>query len=328
MLRVVPATGSRLIAALNILHEALSPEERAARVAQSVQEAQEGELDLSRLLLAEFREKPVGALLLRMQPHAVAFLWPPIVSADASHIVASSATKPSAITAMEIEDALLQAAIQRLDESNARIAQALLELNQSREQAALSRNGFNRLTDLTFLEHRITVHRQTKDRTNDALKLRLTHIVYRRSRNRLRFANVIEQTYHGSLDCPEMNGIRSASQSLNVYAESGPVVPDLWRVYRQDGHDVGVILVVGRPEQNTWEVIYLGVVESARRCGVARIMLRDVLNVARETQIERLLIVVDARNRPAIQLYESLGFKSFDERAAYVRLKDGQETKD
>ncbi len=320
MLGVVLATGSRLVAALRVLHGALPFEEQTVRVSESVEQSQAGELDLSGLFLAEFQRKPVGALLLRMQPDAVAFLWPPVVSLEAAKIVAVSSTKQTPVVAEEIEDALLQAAKKHLGNRNVRLAQSLLDLNQAREQAALSRNGFQRLTTLTFFEYRTTAHRRPKANIGRGLNARLVHIVYRRSRNHRRFAELIEQTYCGSLDCPEVNGIRSASQSLNVYAESGPIIPDLWRVYCQGRHDVGVILVVNRAEQMAWEVVYLGVVESARQQGVARLMVTDMINAAHEAQIERLMIVVDARNHPAISLYESLGFTPFDERVAYVCL--------
>ena len=322
MLRAVPATGSRQGAALNILYEGVLPEDRAVRVAESIREAEEGELDLRGLLLAELQEKPVGALLLRMQPHGVAFLWPPVVSAKSAEVISWHTKSQPAITNEAIEDVLLQAAVLRLGELKARIAQSLLVLNQTREQLALSRNGFRRLTDLIFFEYSTVGSHSRKDRLANDVGTRLTHIIHRQSRNRLRFAEVVEQTYRGSLDCPELNGIRTASQALNVYAESGPVVRDLWRVYCDEHRDVGVILVVDRPEQRTWEVIYLGVVESARRCGVARKMLTDVIKAAHDAHVDRVVIVADVRNRPAVLLYQSLGFAPFDERVAYVKFSE------
>ncbi len=322
MLRAVPATGSRQGAALNILYEGVLPEDRAVRVAESIREAEEGELDLRGLLLAELQEKPVGALLLRMQPHGVAFLWPPVVSAKSAEVISWHTKSQPAITNEAIEDVLLQAAVLRLGELKARIAQSLLVLNQTREQLALSRNGFRRLTDLIFFEYSTVGNQSRKYRLANDVGTRLTHIIHRQSRNRLRFAEVVEQTYRGSLDCPELNGIRTASQALNVYAESGPVVRDLWRVYCDEHRDVGVILVVDRPEQRTWEVIYLGVVESARRCGVARKMLTDVIKAAHDAHVDRVVIVADVRNRPAVLLYQSLGFAPFDERVAYVKFSE------
>ena len=313
MLRVVPATRSRLVTALNVLYFAMPPEERAVRVAESAQAAASGELDLSRLLLAEFNGEPIGALVVRMQPSDVAFVWPPIVSP-------LSRREPT-LTSEQIEDALLQAAVHGLDESNAHIAQSLLELNQSCEGTALLRNGFNHLTDLKFFERPLTREDDVKDRITGEARGRSAFIPYRRAHNRLRFANVIEQTYRGSLDCPEMNGIRSASQSLKVYEAAGPVAPNMWRLYREGIDDAGVMLIVERSDQNAWEVIYLGVIESARRKGIARTMLKDALQAAHKAQVERVLIVVDTRNLPAIRLYESLGFTQFDVRAAYVRLQ-------
>jgi len=326
MLRVVRATGSRLVPALEILYSALPAEDRAARVAESAQAAAHGELDLSHLLLAEFNGSPVGALLLRLQPNETGLVWPPVVSPKVVEVAEAASTHPSPVAPEVIEDALLREAARQLDQAQAWIGQSLLELGQSRERAALSRNGFAHLTDLTFFERSVGQAFNLPDneqaQSSDKMKTCLTYVPYRRARNGRRFANVIEQTYRGSLDCPEMNGLRSARQSLRSHESAGRFSPDMWRLYHRGGDDVGVLLMVDRPEQRAWEVIYLGVVETARRQGIAKAVLRDALQAARDAGVERLLIVVDARNLPAVRLYESLSFTVYDVRAAHVRLRD------
>ena len=117
-----------------------------------------------------------------------------------------------------------------------------------------------------------------------------------------------------------MYGLRSARQSLQTHEAAGPFKSDMWRLYRSAGEDVGVLLAVDRPEQRAWEVIYLGVVEAARKQGIATEMLSDILQAAGDAGAEQLLIVVDARNLPAVRLYESFGFTMYDVRAAHVRL--------
>jgi GNAT superfamily N-acetyltransferase len=347
MLRVVSATGLRLSAALEVMYSALPAEERAARIAESTQAANIGELDLSNLLLAEFDGEPVGALLLRMQTNETGFVWPPVIvpkllAPDAA-VAVSLPSSPSPCGSEDstistahpghkglgyeaIEDALLQEAARRLDQLQAWIGQSLLESSQSRERAALSRNGFTFLTDLKFFEHSVRRSFQplrSLDQTRSAngLKNRPTFVPYRQARNRQRFVHVIEQTYRGSQDCPEMNGLRSARQSLQTHEASGPFKSGMWRLYHSVGVDVGVLLAVDRPEQQAWEVIYLGVVEAARRRGIARDMLLDIQQAAGDAGVERLLIVVDARNLPAVRLYESLGFTMYDVRAAHMRLR-------
>ena len=135
---------------------------------------------------------------------------------------------------------------------------------------------------------------------------------------------VLAKTYRGTLDCPELNEVRDAQQSLANHEATGSFSPDMWRLYRHDGDDVGVLLMVERPEQQAWEVVYLGVIETARRRGLARAMLVDGLQAARDAGAERLLLAADARNAPAIQLYQSLGFRLKSVRAAHVRLRGGQ----
>lgn len=324
MLRVVTATGPRLSAALELLYSALPAEERAARIAESTQAAKNGELDFSQLLLAEFDGVPVGALLLRMQTNDTGFVWPPVIapkllSADSSPSHCDS--EYPTVGNEAIENALLQEAAKRLDQLQAWIGQSLVEPGQSRERAALSRNGFAFLTDLNFFEHSVGRLLPPPPLDRSRITGRLEFVPYRQARNRQRFANVIEQTYRGSQDCPEMNGLRSARQSLQTHEAAGPFKSDMWRLYRLDGEDAGVLLSVDRPEQHAWEVIYLGVVESARRRGIATEMLIDIMQAAGEAGAERLLIVVDARNRPAIRVYEALGFTMYDVRAAHAKLR-------
>jgi ribosomal protein S18 acetylase RimI-like enzyme len=319
MLRVRTATADRRTIALELLYSSLPAEERAARVAESLQSAADGELDLSHLLLAELDDSPVGVLLLLLPPDGTGFVWPPVVTTQQS--------------SNEIEDALLQAAAQRLDAEKAWIGQCLLDLNQSRERKALTRNGFAHLTDLKFFDRSLgpalaDSEQAALDRGRGvAARHTLEYVPYRRAHNRLRFANVLAQTYRGTLDCPELNEVRDARQSLTHHEAAGSFSPDMWRLYRHDGDDVGdvgVLLMVERPEQQAWEVVYLGVIETARRRGLARAMLFDGLQAARDAGAERLLLAVDARNAPAIQLYESLGFRLKSVRAAHVRLRGDQ----
>ncbi len=316
MLRVQTATGDRLNLALELLYSSLPAEERAARVAESLQSAADGELDLSHLLLAELDDSPVGVLMLLLSPDGTGFVWPPVATTMQS--------------SDEIEDSLLQAAAQRLDAEKAWIGQSLLDLNQSRERAALTRNGFAHLTDLKFFERSLGPSLTDPEQAGHArgrgvvTRDTLEYVPYRRAHNRLRFANVLTKTYRGTLDCPELNEVRDAQQSLKNHEAAGSFSPDMWRLYRHDGDDLGALLMVERPEQQAWELVYLGVIETARRRGLARAMLFDGLRAARNAGAKRLLLAVDARNVPAIQLYESLGFRLKSVRAAHVRLRGAQ----
>ena len=310
MLRILSATGVRLEPALELLFSEWPADSRTQRIADARQEIEDGEFDPQHLLLAEIDAQLIGVQLTILRDDDVGMVWPPIVDLPLLKRTSGSVCEV-------IEDALLTVAAQQLDEQGAWIGQALLEPNQSREHAAMQRNGFARLTELRFFERPLT---SGSDWPKRASPSPLKYEPYRRSRNRLAFANVLEATFRGSLDCPELNGARDGQQSLKNHAAAGPFHPDMWRLYRRDGEDVGLLLMANRPDQQAWEVLYLGVVEPARGCGIGRAMLLDALNSARDAQVERLMIVADIRNTPAVSLYESLGFQPLATRVAFARL--------
>lgn len=310
MLRIVPANGERFQLALELLFSEWPADARAQRIAEIQQEIEDEEFDPQQLLLAEFDRRLVGVQLTILRDDDVGMVWPPVVDGPLLKRMSGPAGEV-------IEDKLLAEAARQLDVEDAWIGQALLEPNQLREHAAMQRNGFSRMTELRFFERPLTGSSSWAKRAKSSS---LSYEPYRRSRNRLEFTNVLEATYCGSLDCPELNGIRDGEQSLKNHEAAGSFNPDMWRLYRRAGIDVGILLMSERPDQQAWEVLYLGVVESARGCGVGRAMLLDALDAARDANVERLLIVADTRNVPAVSLYESLGFRSVATRVAFVRL--------
>ena len=310
MLCIVPATGERFLPALELLFSELSANARAQRIAEFQREIQDSDFDPQHLLLAEIDAQPVGVQLTILRDDDVGMVWPPVV--DQTRLQQTNGPASEVV-----EDTLLSTAARQLKASGAWIGQALLEPHRLREQAAMQRNGFPKLTDLRFFERTLG-----DDSFLEKSRVRsgLSYEPYRRSRNRLAFVNVLDGTYRGTLDCPELNGVRDSQQSLKHHELAGSFVPDMWRLYRRAGVDVGILLMVERPEQLAWEVLYLGVVESARGNGIGKAMLLDAFFAAQEANAKRLLIVADVRNVPAISLYESLGCQSVAMRSAFVML--------
>lgn len=312
MLRIVSATGKRLQPALELLFSEWPADARAQRIAEIQQEIEDEEFDPQDLLLAVIDDRLVGVQLTILCDDDVGMIWPPVVDDPLLK-------RLSGPVGDVIEDELLAEVARQLDVAGAWIGQALLEQHQTRAHAAMQRNGFDRLTELRFFERPLVGGPTWPKR---AERSPLSYEPYRRSRNRLAFVNVLEATYRGSLDCPEFNGVRDGEQSLKNHEAAGSSNPDMWRLYRREGVDVGVLLMSERLDQQAWEVLYLGVVESARGCGIGRAMLLDALDAARDANVGRLLIVADARNFPAVSLYESLGFQQVATRVAFVRLAE------
>lgn len=310
MLRIVPATGERLEPALSLLFSDWSAEARARRIEGVHREIENEEFDPRHLLLAEIDAQPIGVQMTILRGDDVGMVWPPVVDRQLL-------ARLNGPTESMIEDGLLTEAARRLDEAGAWIGQVLLEPTQAHEHAAMQRNGFAKLTELRFFERWLN---DTVFSPKRETKSPIRYVSYRRSRNRLAFANLLEATYRSSLDCPELSDVRDGRQSLKIHETAGSFKSDMWRLYRNSGTDVGILLMADRPDQRAWEVLYLGVVESARRCGIGRAMLLDAMDAACKAKAEKLLLAADIRNAPAISLYESLGFQCVATRVAFVRL--------
>ncbi|MCA9218203.1 MAG: GNAT family N-acetyltransferase, partial [Planctomycetales bacterium] len=129
-------------------------------------------------------------------------------------------------------------------------------------------------------------------------------------------AAIVDETYVGSLDCPTVNGLRSAQEFLEAYAVNAQDKQDGWFVASLKGKDVGCILVSESGEQ--LEIVYFGIVPAAR----GRKLSSDILDFAIEFCSQRgavsIVADVDSKNKYAIAAYEEKGFVSFDFNRVYV----------
>ena len=100
------------------------------------------------------------------------------------------------------------------------------------------------------------------------------------------------------------------------------MLPDQWLVFRDGGRDVGVLVFADHPEQNAWELVYMGVVAEARGRGFGREMVGIGLQSALRSGRDNLVLAVDGRNVFARRIYESFGFCGFDVKSVYVRTGD------
>ena len=80
------------------------------------------------------------------------------------------------------------------------------------------------------------------------------------------FRAVLQQTYIGSLDMPELDGVRSLDDIMESHCAAGRFVADRWWlgrvVHKPDA--AAVLLLAEIPGRDVWEVIYLGLTPSAR----------------------------------------------------------------
>jgi len=127
---------------------------------------------------------------------------------------------------------------------------------------------------------------------------------------------LVEQTYIGTLDAPELNGLRSTARTLEGYANQINAIEHASWAIQQNASLIGCLmltkLAISRDHQ-PWELTYVGLVPNARRKGYARPALQFALEYVKEknentTNRRIMLLAVDVRNKPAIHLYQSMGF--------------------
>lgn len=132
------------------------------------------------------------------------------------------------------------------------------------------------------------------------------------------FAKIVERTYEGSLDVPELNGIRSTHNTIEGYASCVRETYLPWWVIEYEGLPAGCLLLC--PHQNDLvELVYLGLISEARGKGLGGRILEFVEAWAREHGATRIVAAVDQRNHHALQIYEKAGYVEFSRAHAWIK---------
>lgn len=288
--------------ALGVLYRKADGPIRARLVDEALAGAVGGTIDLSGLWVARRRGRVVGALLTQALAGRAAAVWAPEVLEGWGR----SATARR----------LLVEALARHRDDGIVIAQALVDDSVSARSAAdLARGGLPRVTVLDYL-----------DRDADAPILprppRLD-FAYRGfgPETEDEFRSVLRATYAGSLDMPELEGVRSLDDVIAGHRAAGRFDPSRWLVGRLPGEPdaAAVVLLSEVPDRDTWEVSYLGLTPAARGRGLGLAALEHARSTAAR-QVPRLELAVDRRNGPAIRLYRRAGFRAFDRRAVHLAV--------
>lgn len=118
---------------------------------------------------------------------------------------------------------------------------------------------------------------------------------------------LVQRTFVESLDIPEALPLRSPRQMIQGWIEDGET--RTWVAQSPEG-PVGLLVAHQRGE--TAEITYVGVVDGQRRRGWGTRLFGQFLKWTREAGVERISVIVDRRNAPAIQLYRRFGFREED----------------
>jgi mycothiol synthase len=189
--------------------------------------------------------------------------------------------------------------------------QALLAPDAEADIAMLERAGYEKLTELTYMKLDLTDAHVWR---NDA---RLVWRSYEQF-DLDELGELIDATYLGSMDCPMLHGVREVTDVIAGHKDTGIFTPQSWWIVEMKGSPVGCILVNDSRTVPASEIVYVGVVPSFRRQGIARVMLRRAAADARAEGRMALTLAVDTCNTYARKLYQGEGFHVTDRRLAYV----------
>ncbi|HEV3025457.1 MAG TPA: GNAT family N-acetyltransferase, partial [Pirellulales bacterium] len=203
--------------------------------------------------------KLAAALLAQVQPGKAAVVLPPRAAAG----------QPP-------EDAreLLAKVIAKLFGDGVQLVQALLESDYGSDAQLLADLGFRHLSNVLYLASWLPSFPTSEP--NDGLEF-VAHSLAERGR----LADIVQRTYAGSLDFPQVEGLRQIDDILVGYASIGVFDPARWLIASHRGVDVGCLLLADHPRTNHWELIYMGVVPEARGRGWGLCMTRHAQWLAR-----------------------------------------------
>ncbi len=133
-------------------------------------------------------------------------------------------------------------------------------------------------------------------------------------------ANALESSYEGTLDCPELCGMRPMSDVIASHQSTGVFDPTRWWILIKNDRPVGCCLLSHCPANESVELVYLGISPEVQGMGLGTKILTTALQALRiNDEVREVTCAVDRRNTPASNVYLRLGFKRFDARCGYVR---------
>jgi len=132
------------------------------------------------------------------------------------------------------------------------------------------------------------------------------------------FLTLLESTFQESLDCPELNNLRSIRDVLDSFL-LGRRFSELknWRVAWEGRRMIGC-LILEEHENSVSEIVYMGLAPSARHRGMGKQLVGQAVERALSQGLSGVALAVDMRNVPAIKTYVRCGFRPLRRLKVYL----------
>lgn len=193
------------------------------------------------------------------------------------------------------------------------IAQSLIEPDQRAVQRAVQASGFVSVGDLDYMKRPWTPPPHEPGKFPAGVTVRPW-----REGDDATVVAAMDRSYIGTLDCPELCGLRETPRVLESHRGAGVWDPALWWLVHDEEGCEGVMLVNEFPDQGHSELVYLGLGPRLRGRGVGHALMGLALRTLASRRYREMTCAVDTRNTPAKRLYARHGFSAFAKRRAFV----------
>jgi ribosomal protein S18 acetylase RimI-like enzyme len=200
----------------------------------------------------------------------------------------------------------------------ATLAQALIDPEDDLRRDALAAAGFTELSTLCYMQRRLTHQTVSPPQHIDGVSFEAW-----RAELKADFLRVLEASYHQTLDCPGLAGIRQTDDVLAGHRGAGEFDPSLWTLMRLHGEPVGVMLLNPVPPADCIELVYLGLASSVRGRGYGALLMQRGLWLCAQRPQTYFTLAVDETNTPALALYRRFGLRRVTRKLAMIRKLKG-----
>jgi ribosomal protein S18 acetylase RimI-like enzyme len=297
-LEIVPVPPRERADALAMVASRLQQQERRQQVETFLAGIRTDQVAPDGLLGAYRGGRLVGAAFSQIQTGKTAIIWPPRCVDSESETTANR---------------LLRTSCAWLAREGVCAAQAMLPIADQSDRATLRAGGFEHVADLLYL---VCLAGEFPSHPPQGP---LDFEQYRAANHR-RLMRIVEATYHETLDCPQLNGVRNIDDVLAGYRATGVFDASRWLIVRRQTQDVGCLLLTDHPHQENWELVYMGVAAPHRGSGWGMHIVRYAQWRAQQAGRPRLVLAVDAANEPAVAIYAIAGFQAWDRRSVYLKV--------
>jgi ribosomal protein S18 acetylase RimI-like enzyme len=212
------------------------------------------------------------------------------------------------------------------------LIQSIVELDSPVDRLVLSAGGMRKLADLLQMDVDLRSS-ATLAAVKNHSSASARNLIWRpyESSDREKWIAWLRRSYIDTLDCPELNGIRSpestfegylavamSSLSTNIHANVG-TQPTWWGAFLDDRESSPMVagFILTSNAWRTWELTYMGVDPTVRRRGLGRELLRRAIERAIALGGRNLWLAVDASNTAAVSIYDEFGFRPIRELEAW-----------